>query len=69
MINVIGARPSLDSVVVAASVGSVINVIGAKSSLVVAGALTSVVVMLGKVWLAVGKAVTVTVSVVVTVIV
>ena len=43
--------------------------IGAKSSLEVVVALTSVVVMLGNVPLAVGKAVTVTVRVVVTVMV
>jgi len=69
VINVMGARPSLVPVVAATSVGRVINVIGAKSSLVVAGALTYVVVKLGNVPFAVGKAVTVTVRVVVTVMV
>jgi hypothetical protein len=68
-INVIGARPSLDPVVVITSLGSVINVIGARSSLDVAVALASVVVTLGNVPLEVGKLVTVTVRVVVTVMV
>jgi hypothetical protein len=66
-INVMGARTSLVTVGVDKSLGSVINVIGARSSLDVA--LVSVVVVLGNVPLVVGRAVTVTVKVVVTVIV
>ena len=68
-INVMGVMTLLVTVGVDTSLGSVINVIGARSSLDVVVALRSVVVVLGNVPLVVGRAVTVTVKVVVTVIV
>jgi hypothetical protein len=64
-----GARLSLVSVGVAPSLGSVINVIGARSLLVVTVAHASVVAVFGNVPLVVGKAVMVTVNVVVMVMV
>jgi uncharacterized membrane protein len=64
-INVIEAKSSLDPVVVVVSLGGVISVIGERSSLDVAVTPASGVVMLGNVPLAVGKAETVMVRVVV----